>query len=232
MLAPRGAWRSDCKAVGLTDAAAPTHAVETVFQTPGSSQQNVVFARTSVDRLQAIEANRNLARLGSCLRAKLQSFSTDSRPSELDCFECGAVQASLRDAVTSTRSVTSARQRANGGARNPSDVDRKSVESGALPQTSANKCKRVNNSGTTYQMKGPNMVVSQGPGLIGPSSSIGPLAWNSALAQTFPRPWAWSSPPSSLSRPAPASYAPFASCAVLLTLLSCRSLLCPRSNCS
>lgn len=51
------------------------------------------------------EANGKLARLGSCWRAKLQSFSTACTPSELDCFECGAVQKSLRDAVTSTRSA-------------------------------------------------------------------------------------------------------------------------------
>jgi hypothetical protein len=37
----------------------------------------------------------------SCLRAKLQSFHTDSQLSELDFFERGAVQNSLRDAVTS-----------------------------------------------------------------------------------------------------------------------------------
>ena len=128
--------------------------------------------------------------------------------------------------ISSSPKKLRARQRASGGAGNPSDVDRKSVESGALPQTSANKCKRVNNSGTAYHLKGPNMVVSQGPGLVGPSRPIGPLAWNSVLAQTFPRPWAWSCPPSSLSRPAPASYAPFASCTILHPLLSCRSLLC------
>lgn len=35
-------------------------------------------------------SNRKLSCPGSCWRAKLQSFSTDSRPSELDHFECGA----------------------------------------------------------------------------------------------------------------------------------------------
>lgn len=37
----------------------------------------------------AARFNRNLTRPRSCLRAKLQSFSTDTGASELVCFQCG-----------------------------------------------------------------------------------------------------------------------------------------------
>lgn len=139
-VAQPGASSRDCKAVEAGRAAAPTHAVETVFQTPGKrrcsrvrvhllSQRDwqvtclslvhevkappwaaMALARASPRRAHLsltlpsnwgpARSNRKLSRPGSCLRAKLQSFSTDSRPSELDCFECGAEQKLLRVAVT------------------------------------------------------------------------------------------------------------------------------------
>lgn len=66
MRAPRGAFVQGCWA--LSNAAAPTHAVETVFQTPGRPQQTVVFARISVMTRRAGQVP--IARAALCMKLR------------------------------------------------------------------------------------------------------------------------------------------------------------------